>query len=75
MYYHAVIEKKPAKMRKLVLRKKTGLTKEQLIARFIEPYEHGIVSIPFNRTIHFKRSSGRLIMSLRRDRNMQDTIN
>ncbi|MGX5027866.1 TIR domain-containing protein [Enterobacter asburiae] len=42
MLYHVVIEKKPAKNGKAgVEENKTDLTKEQLIARFIEPYEQG----------------------------------
>lgn len=42
MLYHVVIEKKPAKTGKAgVEENKTDLTKEQLIARFIEPYEQG----------------------------------
>ncbi|HGJ4977895.1 TPA: hypothetical protein ACJGRR_001003 [Salmonella enterica subsp. enterica serovar Charity] len=42
MLYHVVIEKKPVKTGKDGAEEnKTDLTKEQLIARFIEPYELG----------------------------------
>ncbi len=49
MYYHVIVEKKSDKF---YGEEKTDLTKEQLISRFINPYEQGLPIVINGTTIH-----------------------
>ena len=62
MYYHVIVKPKSDQF---YGEYKTDLTKEQLISRFIEPYEQGMPIVINGKTVNLSSVNSRIIVPSR----------